>query len=39
VARAEADAIADALGAVALVSAACAFAGAGLALATIQPRK
>ncbi|KAA1013548.1 MFS transporter [Paraburkholderia panacisoli] len=38
-ARAEADAIADALGAVALVSAACAFAGAGLALATIQPRK
>jgi EmrB/QacA subfamily drug resistance transporter len=39
VALAEADAIADALGAVALASAACAFAGAGLALATIQPRK
>jgi len=39
VALAEADAIADALRAVALVSAACAFAGAGLAVATIQPRK
>jgi hypothetical protein len=39
VAQAEADAIADALRAVALVSAACAFAGAGLAVATIQPRK
>jgi EmrB/QacA subfamily drug resistance transporter len=39
VAQAEADAIVDALRAVALVSAACAFAGAGLALATIQPRK
>jgi EmrB/QacA subfamily drug resistance transporter len=39
VALAEADAIADALRAVALVSAACAFAGAGLAMAIIQPRK
>ncbi|CAB3803821.1 MFS transporter [Pararobbsia alpina] len=39
VALAEADAIADALRAVALVSAACAFAGAGLAMATIQPRR
>jgi hypothetical protein len=39
VALAEADAIADALRAVALVCAACAFAGAGLAVATIQPRK
>ena len=39
VALAEAEAIADALRAVALVSAACAFAGAGLAMATIQPRK
>ncbi|CBJ35224.1 MFS transporter [Ralstonia solanacearum] len=39
VALAEANAIADALRAVALVSAACAFAGAGLAVATIQPRK
>jgi EmrB/QacA subfamily drug resistance transporter len=39
VARAEADAVIDALRAVALVSAACAFAGAGLALATIQPLK
>jgi predicted MFS family arabinose efflux permease len=38
-AQAEADAIVDALRAVALVSAACAFAGAGLALAIIQPRK
>jgi EmrB/QacA subfamily drug resistance transporter len=39
VALAQADAIADALRAVALVSAACAFAGAGLAVAIIQPRK
>jgi EmrB/QacA subfamily drug resistance transporter len=39
VALAEADAIADALRAVALVCAACAFAGAGLAMAIIQPRK
>ncbi|CAB3810691.1 MFS transporter [Paraburkholderia fynbosensis] len=39
VALAQADAIADALRAVALVSAACAFVGAGLALATIQSRK
>ncbi|RKP46337.1 MFS transporter [Trinickia fusca] len=39
VALAEADAITDALRAVALVSAVCAFAGAGLAMATIQPRK
>ncbi|WOD14852.1 MFS transporter [Paraburkholderia kirstenboschensis] len=38
-AQAEAGAIVDALRAVALVSAACAFAGAGLALAIIQPRK
>jgi len=38
-AQAEADAIVAALRAVALVSAACAFAGAGLALATIQRRK
>jgi hypothetical protein len=39
VAHAQADAILDALRAVALVSAACAFAGAGLAMATIQPLK
>ncbi|WP_233804719.1 MFS transporter [Paraburkholderia sp. HP33-1] len=39
VARATADAITDALRAVALVSAACAFAGAGLAMVTIQPLK
>jgi EmrB/QacA subfamily drug resistance transporter len=39
VARAEAEAIADALRAVALVSAACAFAGAGVALLTIRPMK
>ncbi len=39
VALAEADAIADALRAVALVSAACAFAGAGLAAATIRSGK
>jgi hypothetical protein len=38
-ARAEADAIVDALRAVALVSAACAFAGAGLAAATIRSGK
>jgi EmrB/QacA subfamily drug resistance transporter len=38
-ARAEAEAIADALRAVALVAAACAFAGAGVAMATIQRRK
>jgi hypothetical protein len=38
-AQAEADAIVDALRAVALVSAACAFAGAALAFATIEPRK
>jgi hypothetical protein len=38
-AQAEADAIVAALRAVALVSAACAFAGAGLALATIQRRR
>lgn len=38
-ARAEAGAIADALRAVALVCAACAFAGAGLAAATIRPRE
>jgi hypothetical protein len=38
-AQAEADAIIDALRAVALVSAACAFAGAALAFATIEPRK
>lgn len=39
VAQAEAEAITDALRAVALVSAVCAFAGAGLAVATIQPRR
>ena len=39
VARAQADAIAGALRAVALVCAACAFAGAGIAMATIQPLK
>jgi EmrB/QacA subfamily drug resistance transporter len=39
VARAEADAIADALRAVALVAAACAFTGAGLAAATIRSSK
>ncbi|OAJ57906.1 MFS transporter [Paraburkholderia ginsengiterrae] len=39
VARAEADAITDALRAVALVSAVCAFAGAGLAAATIRRAK
>ncbi|MBB5468105.1 EmrB/QacA subfamily drug resistance transporter [Paraburkholderia sp. CI2] len=39
VARAQADAMTDALRAVALVCAACAFAGAGLAMATIQPLK
>ncbi|WP_025599555.1 MFS transporter [Burkholderia sp. WSM2230] len=39
VALAEADAIADALRAVALVSAVCALAGAGLAVVTIRPRK
>jgi len=39
VARAQADAIIDALRAVAIVSAACAFAGAGIAMATIQPLK
>ncbi|CAM2159642.1 MFS transporter [Paraburkholderia tropica] len=39
VARAQAEAIADALRAVALVSAACAFAAAGLALTTIRPLK
>ncbi|MCC8402864.1 MFS transporter [Paraburkholderia sp. MMS20-SJTN17] len=39
VARAQADAITDSLRAVALVCAACAFAGAGLAMATIQPLK
>ncbi|WP_269504930.1 MFS transporter [Burkholderia sp. IMCC1007] len=39
VARAETDAIVDALRAVALVSAACAFAGAGLAAAIIRPGK
>ncbi|CAH2893510.1 MAG: Uncharacterized MFS-type transporter [uncultured Paraburkholderia sp.] len=38
-AQAEADAIVDALRAVALVSAACAFAGAALAFATIERRK
>ncbi|MGF6290532.1 DHA2 family efflux MFS transporter permease subunit [Paraburkholderia youngii] len=37
VARAEADSMTDALRAVALVCAACAFAGAGLAMATLQP--
>ena len=39
VARAEADAMIDALRAVAIVSAACAFAGAVIAAAAIQPRK
>jgi EmrB/QacA subfamily drug resistance transporter len=39
VAQAQADAMTDALRAVALVCAACAFAGAGLATATIQPLK
>ncbi|MGF6917355.1 MFS transporter [Paraburkholderia sp. 40] len=39
VARAQADATTEALRAVALVCAACAFAGAGLAMATIQPLK
>jgi hypothetical protein len=39
VARAEAEAIADALRAVALVSAVCAFAGAGVALLMIRPMK
>jgi hypothetical protein len=39
VALAEADAIVDALRAVALVSAACAFAGAALAMVIIQLRK
>jgi len=39
VARAEAEAIAYALHAVALVCAFCAFAGAGLAVATIRPRR
>lgn len=39
VAQAEADAITDALRAVSLVCAVCAFVGAGLAVATIQPRK
>ncbi|XYI46815.1 putative arabinose efflux permease AraJ, MFS family [Cupriavidus necator] len=39
VALAEAEAITEALRAVALVSAVCAFAGAGLAVATIQPRR
>lgn len=38
-AQADADAIADALRAVALVAAACAFAGAAIAAASIQPRK
>ncbi|HKR45680.1 MAG TPA: MFS transporter [Paraburkholderia sp.] len=38
-ARAQADAMIDALRAVAAVSAACAFAGAGIAAAAIQPRK
>ncbi|MCC8392736.1 MFS transporter [Paraburkholderia sp. MMS20-SJTR3] len=38
-ASAQADAIVDALRAVALVSAVCAFAGAGIAAATLQPRK
>ncbi|MGF6964358.1 EmrB/QacA subfamily drug resistance transporter [Paraburkholderia sp. WC7.3g] len=37
VARAQADAMTDALRAVALVCAACAFAGAGIAMVTIQP--
>ncbi len=39
VARAQADAMIDALRAVAVVSAACAFAGAGIAAAAIQPRR
>lgn len=39
VARAQADAISDALRAVALVCAACAFAGAAVAMATIHPLK
>ena len=39
VARAEADAMIDALRAVAVVSATCAFAGAAIAAAAIQPRK
>ncbi|MEX3963975.1 MFS transporter [Paraburkholderia sp. EG286B] len=39
VARAEAEAMLDALRAVAVVSAACAFAGAAIAAAAIQPRK
>ncbi|MCP3716641.1 MULTISPECIES: MFS transporter [unclassified Paraburkholderia] len=39
VARAEADAMIDALRAVAIVSAACAFAGAGIAALAIQHRK
>ena len=39
VAQAQADAITDALRAVALVSALCAFAAAGLAAVTIQPRQ
>ncbi|APA89239.1 MFS transporter [Paraburkholderia sprentiae WSM5005] len=39
VARAQADAMTDALRAVALVCAACAFAGSGLAMLTIQPLK
>jgi EmrB/QacA subfamily drug resistance transporter len=39
VARAQADALNDALRAVALFSAVCAFAGAGLALVTIKPFK
>ncbi|CAD6555627.1 Putative multidrug resistance protein MdtD [Paraburkholderia hiiakae] len=38
-ARAQADAMIDALRAVAAVSAACAFAGAGIAAVAIQPRK
>jgi hypothetical protein len=38
-ARADAEAIAEALRAVALVCAACAFAGAGLAAVTIRPGK
>ncbi|MFP4901434.1 MFS transporter, partial [Paraburkholderia sp. BR14261] len=39
VARAQAEAMLDALRAVAVVSAACAFAGAAIAAAAIQPRK
>ncbi|MBB5423054.1 EmrB/QacA subfamily drug resistance transporter [Paraburkholderia atlantica] len=39
VARAQAESMTDALRAVALVCAACAFAGAGLAMATLQPLK